>query len=70
MIGVTGTSLFLSLLLNREEFERKKREILKKVMEILRENHILSDISVVGILYMKYLNKLQIIYSKLNAIKN
>jgi len=58
MIGVTGTSLFLSLLLNREEFERKKREILKKVLEMLRENHILSDISVVGILYMKYLNKL------------
>lgn len=58
MIGVTGTSLFLSLLLNREEFERKKREILKKVLEMLKENHVLSDISVVGILYMKYLNKL------------
>ncbi|CAD8042913.1 unnamed protein product [Paramecium primaurelia] len=70
MIGVTGTSLFLSLLLNREEFERKKREILKKVLEMLRENHVLSDISVVGILYMKYLNKLQIIYTKLNIIKN
>ncbi|CAD8052814.1 unnamed protein product [Paramecium sonneborni] len=70
IIGVTGASLFLSLLLNREEFERKKREILKKVMEILRENHVLSDISVVGILYMKYLNKLQIIYTKLNATKN
>lgn len=37
MIGVTGTSLFLSLLLNREEFERKKREILKKVLDMLRE---------------------------------
>ncbi|CAK75391.1 unnamed protein product (macronuclear) [Paramecium tetraurelia] len=70
MIGVTGTSLFLSLLLNREEFERKKREILKKVLEMLRENYVLCDISVVGILYMKYLNKLQIIYTKLNAIKN
>lgn len=58
MIGVTGTSLFLSLLLNREEFERKKREILKKVMKMLKENHVLNDISVVGILYMKYLNKL------------
>lgn len=58
MIGVTGTSLFLSLLLNREEFERKKREILKKVLEMLKENHVLCDISVVGILYMKYLNKL------------
>lgn len=35
IIGVTGTSLFFSLLLNREEFERKKREILRRVMEIL-----------------------------------
>lgn len=70
MIGVTGSSLFFTLLLNREEFERKKREILKKVMEKLTEHHVLSDLSVVGILYMKFLNRLSIIYTKLNLIKS
>lgn len=56
LCGVTGTSLFFSILLNKEEFERKKREVLTKVTEVIKENHVLNDFSVLSLLYVRYIN--------------
>jgi len=58
IMGVTGMSLFFSILLNKEEFERKKREVLKLVMLRLSENHVLNDLAVVSLLYMKFIQNL------------
>lgn len=53
--GVTGTSLFFSILLNKEEFERKKRAIAQGLIEYFHKEHVFSDMAVCSLIYMRYL---------------
>jgi len=43
ILGVTGTSLFFSVLLNKEYLEMKKREVLKKVIKVFTDYSVSSD---------------------------
>lgn len=69
ILGVTGISLFFSILLNKEEFERKKREVLKLVMQRLTENHVLNDLAVVSLLYMRFIQNLTKSFNSIRGIK-
>lgn len=55
IFGVTGTSLFFSILLNKEEFERKKRFIVEGLIAYFYKEHVLSDMAVCSLIYMRYL---------------
>ncbi|CAD8161671.1 unnamed protein product [Paramecium pentaurelia] len=55
IFGVTGTSLFFSILLNKEEFERKKRFIVEGLIAYFYKEHVISDMAVCSLIYMRYL---------------
>ncbi|CAK69852.1 unnamed protein product (macronuclear) [Paramecium tetraurelia] len=55
IFGVTGTSLFFSILLNKEEFERKKRFVVEGLIAYFYKEHVYSDMAVCSLIYMRYL---------------
>ena len=57
IIGVTLTSLFIYVILDKEEAERTKNNVVRAMHQVYKENNYEGSTSVVAEVYMLYINR-------------